>query len=151
MNPAQLPPEGTAMTLHIIAVYHNTDSRFFPYEPGHTLTQVISCWRDLPAATDAQQCAEWAYDVFNTDLDDLEIGRATADGESDFLTACIYRLLRLRSLSTGDVIAITTDGRTTWLACEFTGWQRIYAPDNLTGQPLTASTVYQNLHRSDHE
>jgi hypothetical protein len=150
MNPTQLPPKGSAMTLHIIAVYHNTDSRFFPYEPGHTLTQVISCWRHLPTVTDPALCAEWAFDVFNTDLDDLEIGRATADGETDFLTACVYRLLRLRSLSTGDVIAVTAEGHTTWLACESTGWQRIETPANLAGQPLTASTIYQNLHRSDH-
>jgi hypothetical protein len=137
------------MTLHIIAVYHNADSRFFPYEPGHTLIQVISCWRHLPAATDPEKSADWAFDVFNTDLDDLEIGRATANGETDFLTACTYRLLRLRSLSTGDVVAVTFEGHTTWLACEFTGWRRIYAPETLTGQPLTASTVYR--HRSDHE
>jgi hypothetical protein len=150
MNPAQLPPKGSAMTLQIIAVFHNTDSRFFPYESGHNLTQVISCWRHLPTATDPEKAADWAFDVFNADLDDLEIGRATADGETDFLTACTYRLMRLRSLSTGDVVAVTIEGRTTWLACEFTGWRRVYAPDNVTGQPLTASTIYQNLHRADH-
>ena len=137
------------MTPHLIAVYHNTDNRFFPYEPGHTLTQVISCWRHLPAATDPEQSAEWAYDVFNTDLDDLETGRAAADGETGFVTACIYRLLRLRSLSTGDVVAVTTGGHTTWLACEFTGWRRIDIPGTLAGQALTASTVYQHLHGGD--
>lgn len=133
------------MTLHIVAVYHNTDSRFFPYTPGQTLTQVISHWRHLPAAATAEQFADWAFHVCNTDLDHLEADRATPHGEADFLLACTYRLLRLRSLSTGDVVAVTAVGHTTWLACEFVGWQRIDTPTNLTGRPLTAEAVYQHL------
>jgi hypothetical protein len=138
------------MTLHIIAVYHNTESRFFPYEPGHALTQVTSHWRHLPTTTTPEQLADWAFHVFNADLDHLETNRGTPDGEADFLIACTYRLLRLRSVSTGDVIAVTADGDTTWLACEFIGWRRIGTPANLTGQPLTAEAVYQHLRRGRH-
>ncbi|KAB1116850.1 hypothetical protein F6X54_10225 [Micromonospora aurantiaca] len=138
------------MPLHIVAVYHNADSRFLPYEPDHALTQVISHCRHLPTRVAPEQSADWAFAVFNADLGHLEAGRATPDGEATFLLACTYRLLRLRSLSTGDVIAVTADGHTTWLACEFTGWRRIDTPTNLTGQPLTAETVYQHLRRGRH-
>ncbi|MBL6280260.1 hypothetical protein JMF97_29275 [Micromonospora fiedleri] len=138
------------MTLHVIDVYHNADSRFFPYEPGHTLTQVITHWRHLPATAAPEQLADWAFHVFNADLDHLETERATPNGEADFLIACTYRLLRLRSLSTGDVVAVTANGHTTWLACEFVGWKRIGPPTSLTGGPLTAATVYQHLRRGRH-
>lgn len=139
------------MTLHVVAVYHNTDSRFFPYEPGHALTQVISHWRHLPANATPEKTADWIYGLFNIDLDRLETDRATPNGEADFLIACTYRLLRLRSLSTGDVVAVTVDGQATWLACEFVGWKRIAPPTNLTGRPLTADTVYQHLQRNRDE
>lgn len=139
------------MTLYLIAVYHNAESRFFPYEPGHALTQVISHWRHLPTATTPEQIADWAFHIFNADLDHLEAaGRKTPYGEADFLIACTYRLLLLRSLSTGDVIAVTADGYTTWLACEHIGWRRIDTPANLSGQALTAEAVYQHLRRGRH-
>jgi hypothetical protein len=138
------------MTPFYIAVYHNTDSRFFPYEPGHALTKVISHWRHLPAGTSPEDIADWAYHLFNADLDTLQGGRRQADrGELDFLLACTYRLLKLRSLSAGDVIGITSGDTTTFLACEFTGWRHIDSPDNRTGQALTAASVYQHLRRGD--
>ncbi|MBB5871923.1 hypothetical protein F4553_005302 [Allocatelliglobosispora scoriae] len=34
------------MSAHVVAVYHNTESRFLPYEDGHQVTQVLSHWRD---------------------------------------------------------------------------------------------------------
>lgn len=61
MNPAPTPVKGPIMTLFYIAVYHNTDSRFFPYEPGHALTKVISHRRDLPADTSPETIADWAF------------------------------------------------------------------------------------------
>ena len=137
------------MTLYYIAVYHNADSRFFPYEPGHALTKVISHWRHLPAETSPEEIADWAYCLFNADLDDLQGDRRKTDGEMDFLLACSYRLLGLRSLSAGDVIGITTDENSTWLACEFTGWRRISSPENRTGQGLIPATVCEHLNRSD--
>jgi hypothetical protein len=132
------------MSLHVIAVYHNTESRFFPYEDGHQLRQVISHWRHWPTGTDPLQIADWAFHVFNVDLDALESGRGTPQGEADFLIANVYRLMRRRSLSVGDVLAVTTEGDTTWLACEFTGWRPITAPAAPTGEPLTAEAVYRH-------
>ncbi|WP_434739343.1 hypothetical protein [Micromonospora sp. SH-82] len=138
------------MTLHVIAVYHNTESRFLPYETGHALTQVISHWRHLPDTATPEKTAAWIYGLFNIGLDPLENGRATPTGEADFLLACTYRLLRLRSVSTGDVVAVTANGHTTWLACEFVGWQRIDTPTGITGAPLTADTVHRHLRSRRH-
>lgn len=137
------------MSLHVVAIYHNTESRFFEYEAGHQLRQVISHWRQWPTGTDPLQIAEWAWRVFNVDLDVLEAHRGTPEGEADFLIASAYRLMRRRSLSTGDVIAITTEGVVTWLACEFIGWRQITAPANLTGLPLTAEAVYRHARGGD--
>lgn len=137
------------MTLFYIAVYHNNDSRFFPYEPGHTLTKVISHWRHFPDQTSPEDVADWAYRMFNDDLDSLQGRRGYPDGgELDFLLACTYRLLRLRSLSAGDVLGITTEETTTFLACESVGWRTIPSPDNRTGNGLTAETIYQHLRGS---
>ncbi len=137
--------------LFYIAVYHNTDSRFFPYEPGHTLTKVISHWRHLPAETSPEDIADWAYRVFNDDLDSLQGRRGyPGEGELDFLLACTYRLLKLRSVSAGDVLGITTEETTTFLACEFHGWRRVESPENRTGKGLTADAIYQHLRRSHH-
>ncbi len=103
----------------------------------------LSCWRHLAAT--AEQIAVWAYHTFNADLDQLETNRARPGGEIDFLIACVYRLLSLRSLSTGDVLAITTSGQTTWLACDPIGWRPIDTPTTLTGGPLTARTIYHRI------
>jgi hypothetical protein len=140
------------MTLYYIAIFHNADSRFLPYEPGHTLTKVISHWRHLPAETSPEEIADWAYHVFNADLDNLQGGRGKADGgEMDFLLACTYRLMGRRSMSAGDVIGITTAENSTWLVCGFTGWRRIASPQNRTGRGLIAATVYEHLRRADDE
>jgi hypothetical protein len=139
------------MTLFYIVAYHNTDSQFLPYEPEHALTMVLSHWRNLPAETSPEDIADWAYRVFNADLDDLESRRVQGGGgELDFLLACTYRLLGRRSLSTGDVIAIVRDDTTTFLACEVTGWRPVPRPENRTGQPLTAETIYNHLNRDRH-
>jgi hypothetical protein len=139
------------MTLFYIAVYHNADSRFFPHEPGHALTKVISHWRHFAAETSLQDIADWAYRVFNDDLDRLQGRRGYPDGgEMDFLLACTYRLLKLRSISAGDVLGITTEGTSTFLACDFDGWWSIPSPDNRTGKALTADTIYEHLRRSHH-
>jgi hypothetical protein len=139
--------KGTVVKLHVIAVYHNTDSRFFAYEPDHGLTQVISHLRHQPDDTRPEQTADLAFRLFNVDLEHLQTGRAMPSGELDFLIASTYRLMRLRSIAIGDVVAVTIDGRTTWLACDPTGWRAIAEPDRLTGQPLTAATVYQHARR----
>lgn len=143
-----LPPssKGIVVTLSYIAIYHNADSQFLPYEPSHTLTKVITHRRHLPAGTTPDQIAGWAFHVFNADLDDLEVGRGRTDaGGLDFLLACTYRLLRRRSLSVGDVIAVTTAECTAWLACDPAGWRRIAIPEHRTGTALTAATIYEHL------
>ena len=132
------------MTLYQITLYHNDQSRFMPYEDGHRLTATVSQWRDLPAA-EPELLGDWAWHVFNADLDHLERTRNRPDGELDFLAACVYRLLRLRSLSVGDVIEVTTDQDHWWLACEPFGWKHISPPTNIHGQALTAEKVYQHL------
>ncbi|GGN37900.1 hypothetical protein FHR83_005394 [Actinoplanes campanulatus] len=140
------------MTLHYIAIYHNTDTQFRPYQPHHALIKVISHRRHLPAATTPEQIGSWAFHVFNADLDDLQAGRGkTEAGELNFLLACTYRLLRHRSLSVGDVIAITTAEATTWLACDPIGWRRIAIPQHRTGTALSAATVYDHLRHVDDE
>jgi len=133
------------MTQYQITVYHNNDSRFMPYENEHRLTATVSHWRDLPA-TEPETLADWAWHVFNADLDHLEPNRTRPGGELDFLAACVYRLLRLRSLSVGDAIQVATDSETWWLACDSIGWRNIDPPANIDGQPLTAEKVYRHLH-----
>jgi hypothetical protein len=146
MNAAHPSSKDIVMTLYYIAIYHNADSHFAPYEPDHPLTKVISHRRHLPAGTTPEQIAGWAFHIFNADLDDLQAGRGRTDaGELDFLLACTYRLLRRRSLSVGDVIAVTTDENTTWLACDPIGWRHIAIPQHRTGTALTAATIYEHL------
>ena len=132
------------MALYQITIYHNNQSRFMPYEDGHRLTATVSHWCDLPDASPLM-LANWAWHVFNADLDMLENNRTMPEGEADFLLACVYRLLQLRSLSVGDVIEVTTDHDHWWLACEPVGWRHISPPANVHGQPLTAQKVYQHL------
>ncbi|MEU8265401.1 hypothetical protein AB0C02_32985 [Micromonospora sp. NPDC048999] len=133
------------MRFHQIRIYHNTDSRFVPYQNGDRLAATVSHGRNQPADTSPEQIADWAFHVCNADLDHLETGRVTPDGEVDFLFACVYRLLRLRSLSVGDVIDVATDEDSCWLACEPFGWRRITPPSNAHGQLLTAEKVYQHI------
>lgn len=120
------------MTLHQVAIYHNTAARFMPYRSEDPLTLVFTFGRDLPDDTTAEQVADWTFRTFNVDLDVLENDSATPGAETAFPLACLYRLLRRRSLSVGDVVSVTADGRTTWLACESFAWRRIDTPAGLS-------------------
>jgi hypothetical protein len=82
-----------------VTIYHNTESRFMPYEDGQQLIAVTSHWLPAPTSHDPRTVADWAYHAFNADLDMLEPGRDTGHGEITFLAACVYRLLGHRSLS----------------------------------------------------
>jgi hypothetical protein len=136
------------MTLYQVAVYHNTAAWFMPYRPEDPLMLVFTFDRDLPDDNTAEQVADSTSHTFNVDLEVLENDRATPPGaETAFPLACLYRLLRLRSISTGDVVPAIAEGYTTWLACEPFGWRRIDTPVDLSGLPLTAATVYQHLRR----
>ncbi len=129
-----------------VTIYHNTECRFMPYEDGQQLVAVMSHWLPCHAGQDPQTVADWAYHAFNADLDMLEPGRGSADGEMTFLAACVYRLLGYRSISVGDAIEVHTgQSDSQWLACEPFGWRHITPPSNLSGQPLTAAKVYQRL------
>jgi hypothetical protein len=127
------------MTLHVITVYHNTSSRFSPYTAGDSLHQVICHCRELPENEELGQVADWLFELFNAELEFLEQARQNAGGESGFLLACTYRLLRLRSLSVGDVVAITVGEHTTWLSCDPTGWRRIAPPQQPAHRTLTTA------------
>ncbi|MFF5291873.1 hypothetical protein [Paractinoplanes globisporus] len=127
------------MPLHVITVYHNTSGRFRPYTSADTLREVISHCRELPAIVELEQVAEWLFNLFNADLEALEQARENPGGESGFLLACTYRLLRLRSLSVGDVVAITAGEHTTWLSCDPAGWRRIVAPEQPARQTLVTA------------
>ncbi|MFI7208476.1 hypothetical protein [Micromonospora aurantiaca (nom. illeg.)] len=133
------------MTLHQIRIYHNTESRLTPYEDGHRLTATVSLGRDLPAGIVPEQIGEWAFHVFNVDLDQLERERLAPEWEISFLIGCVYRLLRLRSLSVGDVIELATDRESWWPACDPFRWRRITPPSNVHGQLLTAEKVDQHI------
>lgn len=130
-----------------VTVYHNDDARFMPYEDGHLLTAVTSHWLDTPDGNDPFALGDWVFHVFNADLDQLETQRRNPGGETAFLAACVYRLLRHRSVSVGDVISIETGSRTHWLACDPFGWRPISepAPTNLSGNPLSAAGVYDHI------
>ena len=129
-----------------VTVYHNDDAGFRPYEDGHLLTAVTSHWLDTPDR-DPVAVGDWVFHVFNADLDLLETQRRNPGGETAFLAACVYRLLRHRSVSVGDVIAVETESQTHWLACDPVGWRPIAepAPTNLSGRPLTAAGVYDHI------
>ncbi|MEV0903087.1 hypothetical protein [Actinoplanes sp. NPDC049802] len=141
----RVPEHGDLLQPRLIEVYHNLDSGFAPYEPCHTLTEVISTWRRLPADVSPEQIGDWAFYVFNGELSQLGASRAMPGGEEDFLIAGVYRLLRRRSLSTGDVVAVTAHSNTTWLACEPVGWRRIDTPPRRTGEPLSPATFQRLL------
>jgi hypothetical protein len=143
----------TDTTLHVIAVYHNTGtssarasgSGSGSFQAHDELEQVISVRPGLPATTSAEQAAEWARRAYAADLEQVEANRSGPAGETAFLSACVYRLLRLRPLSTGDVLAITVRGATTWLTWDSGTWRRIDEPQKLTGGPLTARTIDEGL------
>jgi hypothetical protein len=130
-----------------ITVYHNTQARFDTYQDGQQLVAVA--WHQLDERTiapNAVMVADWAYHIFNADLDQLEAQRASI-GETAYLAACLYRALGNRSLSVGDVIAIHIGQKTVWLACEPHTWRRITAPQRRTGPAGTTQAVYQHLTR----
>ena len=137
------------MTLHVITVYHNISGRFRTYRSGDTLREVISHCRELPGTVDPEQVAEWLFDLFNADLELLQHARGNAGGESGFLLACTYRLLGLRSLSVGDVVAIAAGEHTIWLSCDAAGWSRILAPQQPTQQPLVTAVAHALRMRGD--
>jgi hypothetical protein len=131
-----------------ITVYHNTQSRFGPYEDGHQLVAVA--WHQLDervTAPNPVMIADWAYHVFNADLDQLDAQRPSI-GETAYLSACLYRALGNRSLSVGDVTEIHIGQTAYWLACDPHTWRRITPPQRRTGPAGTTQAVYEHLRRT---
>jgi hypothetical protein len=130
-----------------ITAYHNTQSRFGPYEDGHQLVAVA--WHQLDDRTIAPNpvmVADWAFHVFNADLDQLEAQRASI-GETAYLAACLYRALGNRSVAVGDCLEIHIGRTTVWLACDPHTWRRIEAPQRRAGPAGTTQAVYHHLNR----
>jgi hypothetical protein len=134
-----------------VTIYHNNECRFMPYRDGQELVAVTYHWLPSRAGRDPETLADWAFHTFNADLDVLERGRDTVEGETTFLAACVYRLMGYRSLSTGDVVEIQNGPERQWLACQPVGWRHLASPSNLSGQPLTAAKVYRHLAGQRHK
>lgn len=122
------------MMFHV-TVYHNTDGRFTAFRREHRLLPAFAFSRSLPQDTTAEQLAEWTFCLFNADPDMLVDSHPTADAASAFLIACRYRLQRLRSLSVGDVVQVSTATAACWLACDGLGWSAIAPPLNVHAGP----------------
>ena len=130
-----------------VHIYHNATNQFTPYEDGDPLVLVFSLRMPLRGGQDVRAVAEQVFALCNVDLDDLDAGRDSVDGETAFLAACVYRLLGCRSLSVGDVLHLEHEFDSHWLACDRTGWRPISEParSSCGGQATTAATVYQHL------
>lgn len=135
------------MTMFQVRIYHNTQSRFEPYQDGHRLDATVSHCLYFKPDTRFEDIADWAFHVCNADLDQLEPGRTSEKGEISFLVACAYRLLGFRSLSVGDVVEVSAGPETRWLACDSYGWRHVTRPAELSGASLTAERVYAHLER----
>ncbi|MFI1995309.1 hypothetical protein [Actinoplanes sp. NPDC020271] len=155
------------MNLFRIDLYENTDSRLFPYEAGHHLTKILTHWRHLPTESSPEQIAAHMRFVLSIDLGYLQDGREKkcalpgctfahrdGDGETDFLLACTFRLLGRAGLGPGDIIGVTANDITVFLTIDATcspfDWRRLNPPENVTGNGLTADTVYQQLRGGHH-
>lgn len=135
---------------YLLTIYHNEESSFMPYEPGQRLTAKVSHWIDFDDDIEADDIPEWAFETFNADLPMLEGTRHEGYGETQFLAACVYRLLGYRSLSIGDVIEIFSTGEPRWVACDGDGWTEIEPPSNCNFPPATSDTIHDHLAAQRH-
>ena len=133
------------MSLFQVGIYHNTTALFRPYDAEDVISLVFTFDLDRPDGTTVEQIAEWAFRAFNADLDMLENDQRHAQDPMIFPLACLYRLLRLRSLSVGDVLSVACGTQVWWLACGRVGWDRIDQPWHHRGQALTAKRIYEQL------
>ncbi len=118
------------MMFHV-TVFHNAHDRFICFRGDHRLLPAFAFSRHLPQDTAAEDLAEWTFCLFNTDLETLVDADPTLDAASAFQLACRYRLQRLRSLSVGDVLRVSTPTAVCWLACDGLGWSAITPPSNV--------------------
>ena len=133
------------MTVYQVGVYHNTDAPFQPYRPDDPVSLVFTFGLDLPQDPGVGEVAAWAFHAFNADLQMLEAGQRAGGDPMMFPIACLYRLLRLRAVSVGDVVQVVTGDAVSWLACGRMGWEPIGEPWTTQNQPLTAARVYEQI------
>ena len=126
------------MMFHV-TVYHNANSQFTSFRREHQLLAAFAFSRALPQNTTAEELAEWTFCLFNIDPDLLVDSCPTLDTASAFELACRYRLQRLRSLSVGDVVRVSTSTAVCWLACDGLGWSTIAPPSNV--HAVSGSTI----------
>ncbi|GIE90509.1 hypothetical protein [Actinoplanes regularis] len=134
------------MSLYQVGIYHNTTSTFLPYDSEDLVSLVFTFDLERPDGTSAEQVADWAFRAFNADLDLLESDQR--DGNADpmvFPLACLYRLLRLRSVAVGDVLRVACGEQVWWLGCGRSGWDAVDEPWPYQGKPLTAKRIYEHL------
>jgi hypothetical protein len=133
------------MPLYQVGIYHNTTSTFLPYDGEDLVSLVFTFDLDQPDGTSAEQIADWAFRAFNADLDMLENNPQRSADPMVFPLACLYRLLRLRSVAVGDVLRVGCGEQVWWLACGRSGWDAIEEPWPYQGKPLTAKRIYEQL------
>ncbi|UWP80532.1 hypothetical protein [Dactylosporangium fulvum] len=76
----------------VVTIYLNIDRPLQPYTDGQQLTAAVSTHLSTDIVAHPEAVADWAFALGNQDLDLLERERETEDGETSFLTACLYRL-----------------------------------------------------------
>jgi hypothetical protein len=105
-----------------VRVYHNLDARFAPYRQGHRLALAYECEQASVLMT---QAPYQLFDLFNIG-DDPRFG--TPDPR-----ALAYRARGNRSLSVGDVLALT-DSAGGWIhfTVTATGFRTIHPPHPAT-------------------
>ncbi|MEV0714030.1 hypothetical protein [Asanoa sp. NPDC050611] len=129
------------MSSYLVSVYHNRTGQFEPYTDGEWLTGAIRCRVQLAAHSTPHDVADWAFQTFNADVDPFN-GLPSGLPPGEALAAWVYRLVSLRSLSIGDVVAVDADlNGTTWWACEPDGWRPICAPNRIDQPPLHVDYV----------
>ncbi|MEV4536280.1 hypothetical protein AB0J82_21055 [Asanoa sp. NPDC049518] len=131
------------MNALLVSTYHNMQSRFSAYTDGDWLTGALSCRLDPSTHAGPDTAADWAFHTFNADLDQFTLPRTGSVSAETALAAKVYRLISLRSLSVGDVVAVWPDQHdaTSWLACEPDGWRPIATPTRIDGPPLHVDTL----------
>lgn len=112
-----------------VRVFHTADlsAAYFSEGPGPGLRDVFAYDHPVPdteTGTDRLAILEGLFLVFN-------VGDDPAFGIPESV-AVAYRDRQLRSLSTGDVIALDDD----FYVCARVGWQRWDTPSNIAGTAL---------------
>jgi hypothetical protein len=131
------------MSAHLIGAFLNTRHPVSGYRPGDRLVPAVMFRLRLPDDTNAEQAADWTFRVLNTDPESMTADAGLPAAETASWLASFYRLLRLPSLSIGDVVQVVTDGVSRWLTCEPSGWTSIAAPDGLLGWSTARERSYR--------